>query len=138
MFNRPGPRLVDALEWLCATLLGEKDLLPPGFPVEWLSPPSPTDKAPSKEPKRARDVTDIEELHRCAVEKGQLQYNDPATGYSVFTQLFMIERGWCCGNGCRHCPYGHQNVEPGRKKDLSSPINVPGTACPRKSSPKPA
>lgn len=23
----------------------------------------------------------------------------------VFTALFHIERGSCCGNGCRHCPY---------------------------------
>lgn len=23
----------------------------------------------------------------------------------VFTALFHIERGQCCGNGCRHCPY---------------------------------
>lgn len=23
----------------------------------------------------------------------------------IFTALFHIERGSCCGNGCRHCPY---------------------------------
>ena len=23
----------------------------------------------------------------------------------VFTALFHIERGSCCGNGCKHCPY---------------------------------
>lgn len=23
----------------------------------------------------------------------------------VFTEQFHIERGQCCGNGCRHCPY---------------------------------
>lgn len=23
----------------------------------------------------------------------------------VFTALFHLERGQCCGNGCRHCPY---------------------------------
>jgi len=23
----------------------------------------------------------------------------------VFTERFHIERGKCCGNGCRHCPY---------------------------------
>lgn len=26
----------------------------------------------------------------------------------VFTALFHIERGQCCGNGCRHCPYEPQ------------------------------
>lgn len=34
MFNRPGPRLVDALEWLVAALYGAPELCPPGFPVE--------------------------------------------------------------------------------------------------------
>ena len=23
----------------------------------------------------------------------------------VFTALFHVQRGQCCGNGCRHCPY---------------------------------
>lgn len=23
----------------------------------------------------------------------------------VFTALFHLERGQCCGNGCRHCPF---------------------------------
>ena len=23
----------------------------------------------------------------------------------VFTALFHSQRGQCCGNGCRHCPY---------------------------------
>lgn len=23
----------------------------------------------------------------------------------IFTSLFHLERGSCCGNGCRHCPY---------------------------------
>jgi hypothetical protein len=23
----------------------------------------------------------------------------------IFTALFHSERGECCGNGCRHCPY---------------------------------
>ncbi|QYO65564.1 DUF5522 domain-containing protein [Leptolyngbya sp. 7M] len=23
----------------------------------------------------------------------------------VLTERFLLERGYCCGNGCRHCPY---------------------------------
>ena len=23
----------------------------------------------------------------------------------IFTEEFHINRGSCCGNGCRHCPY---------------------------------
>lgn len=26
-------------------------------------------------------------------------------GCYVFTEGFLARRGWCCGNGCRHCPY---------------------------------
>lgn len=26
-------------------------------------------------------------------------------GCCVFTAAFLARRGWCCGNGCRHCPY---------------------------------
>ncbi|MFT3740115.1 MAG: DUF5522 domain-containing protein [Breznakibacter sp.] len=31
-------------------------------------------------------------------------YLDPR-GYRVMTAKFLSERGYCCGNGCRHCPY---------------------------------
>ncbi|NUP99978.1 MAG: hypothetical protein HUU35_09000 [Armatimonadetes bacterium] len=43
----------------------------------------------------------------------------------VFTALYHLKRGHCCGSGCRHCPYGEasegktlldsQMIEPGRK-----------------------
>ncbi len=26
-------------------------------------------------------------------------------GRVVFTEEYHINRGYCCGNGCRHCPY---------------------------------
>jgi hypothetical protein len=26
-------------------------------------------------------------------------------GYKVFTAKYHMERGTCCGNGCRHCPF---------------------------------
>ncbi|MFN0033543.1 MAG: DUF5522 domain-containing protein [Saprospiraceae bacterium] len=26
-------------------------------------------------------------------------------GYWVFTEHFLRKRGYCCGSGCRHCPY---------------------------------
>ena len=34
MFNRPGPRLIDALEWLVAWLNDRPELTPAGFPWE--------------------------------------------------------------------------------------------------------
>jgi hypothetical protein len=27
-------------------------------------------------------------------------------GYIVFTEKYHLKRGYCCQNGCRHCPYG--------------------------------
>lgn len=29
----------------------------------------------------------------------------------VFTALFHIQRGYCCGNKCRHCPYSPKHVK---------------------------
>lgn len=26
-------------------------------------------------------------------------------GYYVFTEHYLRARGYCCGSGCRHCPY---------------------------------
>lgn len=38
-------------------------------------------------------------------------------GLMVLTAHFLRERGYCCGNGCRHCPY--QQIE---AKDLQQKI----------------
>jgi len=27
-------------------------------------------------------------------------------GYIVFTEKYLLKRGYCCKSGCRHCPYG--------------------------------
>jgi hypothetical protein len=27
-------------------------------------------------------------------------------GRMVLTARYLLDRGYCCGNGCRHCPYG--------------------------------
>lgn len=29
-------------------------------------------------------------------------------GRTVFTEKYLLERGYCCENGCRHCPYGYR------------------------------
>ena len=26
-------------------------------------------------------------------------------GLMVFTAAYLLRRGYCCGSGCRHCPY---------------------------------
>lgn len=32
-------------------------------------------------------------------------------GYRVLTAHFLINRGYCCGNNCRHCPYHPQHMK---------------------------
>ncbi len=36
-------------------------------------------------------------------------------GLVVLTRQYLLERGYCCGNGCIHCPYDYERVpEPKR------------------------
>ncbi|HEX2535731.1 MAG TPA: DUF5522 domain-containing protein [Chitinophagaceae bacterium] len=36
-------------------------------------------------------------------------------GLMVLTEKYHLGKGFCCGNGCRHCPYDYQRVpEPKR------------------------
>lgn len=63
---------------------------------------------------------DFSTLHDKACLAGELTYIDPDSGYTVFTELAHKKRGKCCGSGCRHCPFSHENV-----KDKSSLIQQP-------------
>ena len=33
----------------------------------------------------------------------------------IFTPLFHLQRGSCCGNGCRHCPYTPKHKKNNKK-----------------------
>ena len=48
----------------------------------------------------------IKNEHNKACDEKKSYYIDPETGFSVFTEYFLKERGYCCSSGCRHCPYG--------------------------------
>lgn len=39
-------------------------------------------------------------------------------GRLVFTEQYHLKRGYCCGSGCRHCPYEYVNVPEPRKHQL--------------------
>lgn len=43
--------------------------------------------------------------HAAALAAGEAGYRDPASGLFVLTAGFLAARGFCCGRGCRHCPY---------------------------------
>ncbi|HMC29495.1 MAG TPA: DUF5522 domain-containing protein [Candidatus Angelobacter sp.] len=42
-------------------------------------------------------------------------------GNWVFTAKFLLQRGYCCRSGCRHCPYGFVREE---DKGISSQISA--------------
>ena len=70
---------------------------------------SPEERA--KAEKSALPLALAKALHRQALRTSPPldTYIDPDTGYSVFTHAYLKRRP-CCGNGCRHCPWGHVNV----------------------------
>lgn len=39
-------------------------------------------------------------------------------GFVVLTELYHLEKGYCCGNGCKHCPYEYENVPEPQKSIL--------------------
>jgi very-short-patch-repair endonuclease len=48
-------------------------------------------------------------------------------GRVVFTASYLRKRGYCCGNGCRHCPYSYEAVpEPKRSALLEKRPNLGG------------
>jgi Family of unknown function (DUF5522) len=67
-------------------------------------------------------VDEIDALHARAVAEGRDTYVDPVTGYEVFTAAYLLRLGICCGSGCRHCPFDHENVEP-----AASSLSRPGS-----------
>lgn len=54
-----------------------------------------------------------EESQGPLVEGRDFYYNE--RGLMVLTSTFLLRRGFCCRNGCRHCPYGYGPE--GRAKD---------------------
>lgn len=44
--------------------------------------------------------------HDSAVAAGIDHYIDPHTRLLVMTAQYLRDRGYCCDNGCRHCPWG--------------------------------
>lgn len=32
-------------------------------------------------------------------------------GYLIFTEKYLLKRGYCCKNGCKHCPYGFDKMK---------------------------
>lgn len=70
--------------------------------------------------------------HAAACAAGEATYEDPATGYTVFTAVAHLARGRCCGiidgarsHRCRHCPYapGGELIAP-RSVELAERVGL--------------
>jgi hypothetical protein len=56
-------------------------------------------------------------------EEGEDYYYN-ADGLIVLTEKYHLQRGYCCGNRCKHCPYNYQNVpEPKRSVLIKTRMN---------------
>lgn len=73
----------------------------------WRSTPHPS-RLGLADPHRAEALA----RHDRALRAGLSTYVDPATGYSVLTADYLAERGYCCGAGCRHCPWEGAAADP--------------------------
>lgn len=38
--------------------------------------------------------------------------------FSPLSAAYLLERGYCCGNGCKNCPYNYKNVPSPRREQL--------------------
>jgi hypothetical protein len=45
-------------------------------------------------------------------------YNED--GYIVLTEKYHLEKGYCCGNGCKHCPFDYAAVPEPKKSELQT------------------
>ncbi|MFZ9856013.1 MAG: cysteine-rich CWC family protein [Limisphaerales bacterium] len=50
-------------------------------------------------------------------------YWEPGTGRMVLTAKYLLRRGYCCGHGCRHCPWPR---EPGARSGATSTALIVG------------
>lgn len=130
-FARPGPGLREGMAILARCAYdGENDVVEalerlPFMPKEnagWSKVVFPEESSFQSDVPDVEDLVDENffELHKEACLAKQDFYQDPKTGYQVFTEHAHLKRGKCCGGGCRHCPYNHANV-----KDKAARIQQP-------------
>ena len=51
------------------------------------------------------------------LKEGEDYYFNEA-GLMVLTAAFHLKKGFCCGNGCKHCPYDYINVREPKRTEL--------------------
>jgi len=50
-------------------------------------------------------ISDLNASQLPALEPDDYYFNEQ--GLMVFTEKYHRKRGYCCKNGCKHCPYGY-------------------------------
>jgi hypothetical protein len=50
------------------------------------------------------------------VEGEDFYYNEE--GLFVMTAKYHLNRGFCCGNACKHCPFQYKNVPEPKRSEL--------------------
>jgi hypothetical protein len=43
-------------------------------------------------------------------------------GQMVLTEKYHLEKGFCCGLGCQHCPYDYDAVPEPKRSELKSAL----------------
>jgi ATP-binding cassette subfamily B (MDR/TAP) protein 1 len=72
------------------------------------------------------NTSNFDELNQQASANGFDTYKDPISGYQVLTSEALLKKGKCCGNSCRHCPFGYVNVEVlvGERQLIKQPVLI--------------
>ncbi|KAF0242901.1 MAG: hypothetical protein FD136_1327 [Chitinophagaceae bacterium] len=39
-------------------------------------------------------------------------------GFMVLTEKYHLDKGYCCGHGCRHCPFEYESVPEPKKSEM--------------------
>lgn len=55
-------------------------------------------------------------MKKSLIEEEDFYYNEE--GKMVMTAQYHLNRGYCCGNGCKHCPYDYINVKESKRSIL--------------------
>jgi hypothetical protein len=56
--------------------------------------------------------------------KNNEHYYFDENGLLVFTEQYHLEKGHCCGHGCRHCPYDFEAVPEPKRTQLLEKENA--------------
>ena len=85
--------------WLVLRTMDRPDSAAPLPPYRLVPHPDRFD------PRREPGYIAVMEAHHDALMLGEAGYIDPTSGLFAQTARTLWDRGTCCEQGCRHCPY---------------------------------